>query len=168
MLDANDLSTMQAAIAGVLAGQQKAGKVFDPSTGNQDQFWYAVTTPAAGIAPAGVSILNIPISADADFYWNATTYQADNHASVTALTESTNPIPLVNILITDTGSNRQLMSQAVPLPTIAGDGKRPYRLLYPRRFRRTAAIQITLTNFDSALTLDVTVVFHGYKVYSNN
>lgn len=171
-----DLSLIQQAVAATIAAMRGGAqeKAFDPSTGtgfvkagNRDQFFNIVPFPAAGLAPAAVTNQILPISADADFYWNATSYQADNHGSVTALTESTNPIPLITVLVTDTGSSRQLMNAAVPVPSIAGDGKRPYRLLYPRLFRRTTSINFTFQNLDTALTLDLSLVLHGFKVYSN-
>lgn len=173
-LTQQDLQMIQSAVAGVArAASTPVERAFDPSTGtgtvkagNRDQFFYAISFPTAGVAPAASFTGTIAISADADFYCNALSYQAFNHASITALTESTNPIPAITVLITDTGSSRQLMNQAVPITTIAGDGKRPYRLIYPRLFRRTASINLTFTNNDTALTINLDFVLHGFKVYS--
>lgn len=179
MLSPSDLNLIQSAVAGVIQTMRPCPpgyvneKAFDPSTGagyvkagNRDAFWYACD--ATNVASAtGTSTQTINIAADADFYWIATSYQAFNHASLTALTESTNPIPNMTVLITDTGSSRQLMNEAVWIPTIAGDGKRPYRLLYPRLFQRTTSINFAFANLDSALALDIHFVLHGFKVYSN-
>lgn len=175
MLDQNDLNMLAATVQATIAAMRAGGggePAFTPSTGqgcveqgNRDQFFYPVGF--TNLAPAGVANVSLQISADSNFYCNAFTYQAWNHASVTALTEATNPIPSVTVLITDTGSSRQLMQGAVPITTIAGDGKRPYRLTRPRLFQRTTSINFQFTNIDSALTLDLTLVLHGFKVYSN-
>lgn len=138
-------------------------QVYDPRTNFRDQFFYAArVTGLSSVAPNGNSIINI--DADADFYMTAMTYQAD--IAVATLTEATNVIPLVTLLITDTGSGRSLSNIAVPISTLMGDGKNPYRLPYPRKFASNATIQLAYTAYVAAgTTYNITTVLHGYKQY---
>ena len=135
--------------------------IFDPRTDGSDYYWY-VTNISAGLAAAGVANTSIQIDNGTDFYWLATTYQADLAGA--ALTESGNIIPLVTVLINDTGSSRNLMNVAVPLPALAGDGKRPYRLIRPRLFRANSVINFTWTNYSAGTTYsDLYFTMHGYR-----
>lgn len=136
---------------------------FNPRVGNKDFFWYSARqTGLSSVAPTGTQLINI--DADADFYAVAMTYQAD--IAVAALTENTNVIPLVNLLITDTGSGKALSNNAIPIPAFMGDGKRPYRLIRPRVFAASSTIQLGFTSYVAAgTTYNITIVFHGYKVY---
>lgn len=135
--------------------------IFDPRSDGSDYYWY-VTNIAASIAAAGVSNSQIQIDAGTDFYWIASSYQIDTSGG--ALQESTNIIPLVTVLINDTGSARNLMNSAVPLPALAGDGKRPYRLVRPRIFRANSVVNFTWTNYSNATTYsDIYFTMHGYR-----
>jgi hypothetical protein len=137
--------------------------VFNPRVDNADVFWYgARVTGLSSTATTGTSIINI--DADSDFYCVALSYQADIAAA--ALTEQTNIIPLVNLLITDTGSGKSLSNVTLPMGTYMGDGKRPYRLPAPRVFLSNATIQLNYTSYVAAgTTYNITTVLHGYKVY---
>ena len=133
--------------------------IFDPRTDGSDYYWY-VTNVAALAAGAGTS--TIQIDAGTDFYWLATSYQADIAGA--ALTESGNIIPLVTVLINDTGTSRNLMNSAVPISVLAGDGKRPYRLVRPRLFRANSIINFTYNNYAAATTYaNLYLTFHGYR-----
>ena len=135
----------------------------DPRTSNWDEYEY-VTNFAAPVAAAGVAQTQILIDAGTDFFWTATSYQADIGGA--ALTESTNVIPLVTVLINDTGSARNLMSTPVPVGAIAGDGKRPYRKLRPRLFRGNSLIQFTWTNYSTGTTYsNIYFTLHGFRRY---
>lgn len=138
-------------------------QVFNPRESGSDYFWYANrVTGLSSVATTATGLINL--DSDSDFYCIALSYQAD--IAGTALTESTNLIPLVNLQITDTGSGKALMNTPVPLGALAGDGKRPYRLARPRVFLANATIQLGWTSFVAAgTTYNITMVLHGYKVY---
>lgn len=150
----------------IAAGQ--LGPVFNPrqntNQGVSDYFWYA-TTPAAisTVAPNAQSL--IQLDADSQFAWLATSYQANIAAA--ALTEATNVIPLVTVNIQDGGSGKYLSSAPLPLAAIAGDGKRPYRLIGPRIFQPSATVNFNWVNAVAAGTsYTITLVFHGVKLYN--
>jgi hypothetical protein len=137
--------------------------IFDPRTDGSDYYWYVVNNPTGTAFAAGVTVNgSIQIDNGTDFYWIATSYQADIAGG--ALTESGNLIPLVTMLINDTGTSRNLMNNAIPLPAIAGDGKRPYRLVRPRLFRANSVINFTFANYSAGTTYtDLYVTLHGYR-----
>jgi hypothetical protein len=136
---------------------------FNPRLGVKDFFFYGNrVTGLSSVAPTATGI--IQIDADADFYCVALTYQADIAGA--ALTEATNVIPLVNLLVTDSGSGKSFSNIALPIAAYLGDGKRPYRLIRPRVFGATSSIQLAYTAFVAAgTTYNITLVMHGYKRY---
>lgn len=138
----------------------------NPREAGFDYFFYAaLVTGLASTAVNGTSIINI--DADSDFLCTAFSYQAyTGGASPAALTESTNVIPLVTLQINDTGSGKSLMNIPVPLGSIAGDGKRPYRLPRPRVFQSNATVQLNWASYVAAgTTYGIHFVMHGIKQY---
>lgn len=136
--------------------------IFDPRTDGSDYYWYG-TNVVGGLAPAATGNSSIQIDAGTDFYWIGTTIQADITGA--ALEESTDIIPLVTVLINDTGTSRNLMNAPIPLGSICGDGKRPYRLVRPRLFRANSIINFTFTSYVAAGTTysNLYLTFHGYR-----
>lgn len=136
--------------------------VFAPQKGNVDYFIYPffVSSLAHGTAQ-NVSIL---ISADSDFYWNATTYQVD--ISTAAQTALSRVVPAATIQIVDQGSNRNLFNQAVPIASVCGFGNEPYRLVHPRLYTRATTISGNFVNYSGAEDYtNLYVLLHGFKVY---
>jgi len=145
------------------------GPVFNPQDntlgGRCDYFWYA-TTPGnlSTVTPNQQSI--IQVDADSQFALIALSYSANIAAA--ALTESANIIPLVTVQITDGGSGKNLSNAPLPLSAIAGDGKRPYRLIGPRIFQPSSTINFNWANAVAAgTTYTITLVLHGVKLYVN-
>jgi hypothetical protein len=143
-----------------------ANQVFNPRENGTDYFWYAhpPVSTLSSVAPTSTQVINL--DADSNFYCVALSYSASIADAI--LTEATNVIPLVRVLITDTGSGKALMNTPQPMASIMGDGKRPYRLVRPRVFLANATIQFAFTAFVAAATTysDLQVTLHGYKVYS--
>lgn len=145
-------------------GQANA-PTFNPKENGSDYFWYthAAISTLNSVAPNAVGIINF--DADSDFYCIALSYQAS--IADAALTEQTNVLPLVRVLLTDTASGKALMNTPIAMTALAGDGKRPYRLARPRVFLSNATLQIGYTSYVAAGTTysDLQLVLHGYKVY---
>jgi hypothetical protein len=141
------------------------GKNFlDPRLDAIDLTYYQTVVLALASGTSAPSQINI--DAGTDFYWVATTYQTDLAGA--AQLESTIVIPLVTVVITDTGSQRQLMNAAVPLPCIAGPGERPYRLILPRLFRANSIITFNWTNYSAATEYDnLYLILHGFRLPPN-
>lgn len=148
-------------------------EVFAPGTPNgwqmptdrkKDYFTYVASFTA--VANAAPQTFNITIDAGSDFYWTALNSFASLDGNTDPILESTYVMPKVNVLITDSGSNRQLMQLPTPIPTIAGTGQRPGFLIHPRLFQRNSNIQVQVVSFDANDTYDVLVLsFVGFKMY---
>lgn len=138
--------------------------VFAPQKGNTDYFIYPVYL--ASLAPADPATpVTVNISADSDFYWNATTYQVA--IANAAFLDGTRPIPNITVQIQDNGSNRNLFQVPVPMEGVAGRGEFPYRLVHPRLFTRSTTLTVTLDNYDAAATyVSIYFLMHGFKVYT--
>lgn len=158
------MSNMQPAMApGPAAAPRNnmtAPAIFDPRSDGSDYYWYITNVQALAAAATGNS--QIQIDAGTDFYWIATTIQADVAGG--ALTPSTDIIPLVTVLINDTGTSRNLMNAPVPIPSLAGNGKEPYRLVRPRLFRANSIVGFTFLNYSAGTTYaNLYFTMHGYR-----
>ncbi len=138
---------------------------FNPRETGKDYFWYGPQQGPATLSSVTPNVTqNVQIDADADFFWIATSYQVSIAGA--AIAESTNPIPLVLLQIADTGSGKFLSNTPIALGTIAGDGKRPYRLIRPRVFGANSTIQLNWTSYVAAgTTYTLYLTLHGYKRY---
>jgi hypothetical protein len=129
--------------------------------GPRDFYSYTQRAVLAGVAGTTTSLV-YQIEADSYFYLNALSYQADT--ALANVTDSTNVVPLVTIVIFDSGSGRQLMANPVPLNCIAGYNGSPFRLPKPRRFASTSQITVTFVNY-SAVAYNISLCLSGFKVY---
>lgn len=78
-------------------------------------------------------------------------------------------IPNITALLNDSGSGRNLMNAALPLPMIASpDGNHtPAEFPWPKIFTRNSTISLTLTNYDAAVaTNNIRVALYGRKIFS--
>lgn len=125
--------------------------------------FYVHQASFAGLAAAAQATTEIKIEADSDFYVYKLVYFADLAAA--AQTDSTRVIPLVNVLVTDGGSDRQLMRQPVPVPSIFGTGEIPFILPSPHVFRASSTLSVAVTNFSAAQTYNLVLSFVGFKKF---
>jgi hypothetical protein len=132
-----------------------------PNYGAFDFFIYEVDF--ASIAPAGSSTQSFTVQQEADFLLTKITMTPDIAAA--AYVNAAVPVPLVTIMINDTGSGRNLMSSAVPLPSIFGNGGLPFILPRQRLFVASSVVNITLTNYDAATTYNIRLAFIGEKAF---
>lgn len=127
----------------------------------RDFFVYGVNFLALA---AGASATNsINIQADSDFVAQKLAYRADVAAA--GQTYSTRVIPLCAVIITDTGSGRQLMNQAINLTDFFGTGESPFILPQPKVFRANSLISVTVANYDAAQTYNLRLSFIGVKSF---
>ena len=132
-----------------------------PQYGAYDFFVYEVDF--AALAAGGSATSSFTIQQEADFLLTKVTMVTDLAAA--AQTESARVIPLVTLLINDTGSGRNLMSSAVPLPNLFGTGGLPFILPRQRLFVASSVVNITLTNFSAATTYNIKLSFIGEKAF---
>lgn len=129
---------------------------------SQDFFVYEVDFSA--LAPAASQTSSFTVQQEADFLLTKINMTPDIAAA--AYTDSTRPVPLVTITINDTGSGRNLMSSAVPLPALFGSGGLPFILPRQRLFVASSVVNITLTNYDAATTYNIRLSFIGEKAFA--
>jgi len=136
----------------------------NPQSDGSDTCWYATNVKAlSSVAPSLQSLLQI--DRGVDFYWYATSLQADvTTAGDNSQTESTLVIPLVTVLIQDAASGRNLENLSFPVTSLAGDGERPYGLILPRIIRGATALSFFWTSKVAAGTTynNLFLVLHGF------
>lgn len=121
---------------------------------------------ANSLAAGAQGLFNVQIDAAAPFMIVSQTYDA-NTANA-ARTMSSFVVPNIRVLLTDTGSNRQLMDVAVAVEAIFGTGQFPYVLPVPKLMMANSQLQVTATNHDAAAGYNLSLYFHGYKIYKLN
>lgn len=135
---------------------------------------YIYESQALALAASGTVTDNVQIEADSSFILQKLTYHAPAPAATAlaanalGLVTAQSIIPNVAIVITDTGSGRQLMSQPIPIPSLFGTGALPFILPNPRLFMRNSTIQIAYTNLDATNAYSVRLALIGYKVYATS
>ena len=118
----------------------------------------------ASLAPGASTTISIPVQADSMFTIVKTSYSVDIASA--SFTDSTRPIPLINVSITDTGSGSNLQLNPVPLACLAGVAGLPLVWPVPREFKGSSTIQITFTNFSAATTYtNIFLALIGFKTY---
>lgn len=127
----------------------------------KDFFIYEADT--SSLAAGANSTTNVAVQADSDFVLQKIGYAAD--VAGAAQTDSSRVIPLVTVVITDTGSGRQLMSAAVPISTFIGDGRLPFILPQPKLFSARTIISIAFANFSAATTYNIRLSLIGMKIF---
>lgn len=136
----------------------------------RDPFIYSTPAPII-IAPGAAVVSNITVEADADFQIMKTCYTAQDNATLgagSAQTDSTRIIPLCSIQIRDTGSGRDMFSQAVSLTSIFGTGQLPYIWNQPKILAARSIMQLTVTSLVAAggLTYRLYLDFIGVKMFN--
>jgi len=132
-----------------------------PPYGAYDFFVYEVDFLA--LANGASSTNSFTIQQEADFLLSKLCLTADIAAA--AQTQSSAVVPLCTININDTGSGRNLMSAAVPLPALFGAGNLPFILPRQRLFVASSVVNVTLNNFSAASTYNVRLSFIGEKAF---
>lgn len=125
----------------------------------KDFFTYQVNF--AAVLAGSSQTQTFTIQADADFLLTKQAFFAT--LGNVAFTDSSRPIPNINVTIQDTGSGRNLMNTAVPIASIFGTGQLPFILPRQRIFLANATVNVTITNFDVADDYDVYLSFIGEK-----
>lgn len=122
------------------------------------------TAGAANNIAVGATVnLNVQIDAGSPFLIISQSYY--NNTLNAAETVSTLDIPNIVILLTDSGTNRQLMDVATPVNCIFGNGQFPYVLPEPKLMQANSILQVQATNRDAAVGYNLYLAFNGYKLY---
>lgn len=125
--------------------------------------FFVYTVGPLSVASGATATGSIQIQADATFLWEQLTYYAT--IANAAFTRDATPIPSVTVQIVDTASGKQLFSNPVAIPSIAGTGELPYPLTQPRYFRPSSQVSVVIANFDAAVAYNIRLNFIGAKIY---
>lgn len=106
------------------------------------------------------------VDSSAPFMLVSQNYQSDI-AGATSTMGTTN-VPNASVQIQDQSSNRNWQAQAVPIPSIFGNGQRPYFLPQPRLIPANTTITVSVTSFEAAVTPTVRLSFIGFRYYTSN
>lgn len=139
--------------------------IADLNNNNQAMpFWYTVPVVASLAASASASA-NIQFDADSRFFWLGTSYFVDLAAA--PITDSTRPIPLITVSLTDTGAGRNFNSALLPIDAIASyKASDMYELSMPRLFSPNATLRVSYNNYSAAtIYTNLYMVFHGIKLF---
>lgn len=149
-------------------------QTFDPTgttpnvPANKPMDWFSYPVSFSGMTLNTPSSQTLQIDASSDFYLTALTQRTYLAASTTAATANTSIIPGAIFLITDAGSSRQLSQNPVDLSQVTGNGPWPYRLMYPRLFKRNSAILLQVTPYDASFSTawdTIRITLHGFRIY---
>ena len=127
----------------------------------KDFFIYGIDFPS--IVAGATATDNIQIQADADFEIQKLTQTSDIAGA--AQTVSTQVVPLITVLIVDSGSGRQLMNVAVAVGSLFGDGRIPFILPTPRIIAARSNITFTMVNFSASTTYRIRLSLIGTKLF---
>lgn len=145
--------------------QRISNQINAPGVDSQDYIteFYIYSVEFTGLLTDTSATGSINIQADSDFILQKLTAFSD--IAEADQTANTRVIPLVSALITDTGSSRQLMDRAIPIPNMFGTAEIPFILPAPRNFRANSVITVQLSNFNAATTYNIKLAFIGHKIY---
>lgn len=168
-LTQDDITAVMRAIAGKLGepiGQVKKNYWLDPFT-----FTTNFVTPNQ-LTASGTVTLNFIVQNDSAFAICKTTFIVTdtNNAAVANLQPfgSGGASSLVPILVTmtDSGSGRSLMDNAVPIDSLFGTAQRPRIWPIPKILDPNSTFATTLQNLE-ATARHVRLAYHGYKIFGN-
>lgn len=125
----------------------------------QTLFTYPV--PAVVLAAAGSGSSTVRIESMTDFLWFKSSYQAEIDPAA-ALTDSTRIIPLVDVQIQASGSDRNLAQAPTPIPNWFGTGEIPFVLPAPMVLLAGSEVTFNFTSRDPRI-LRISLSLLGLK-----
>ena len=131
----------------------------------EEYFIYQLDFPAGMPINPRLQILFLQLEADADFLLQKFAYQADI-VPFGFETLGSQDMPLVNVLIIDTASGRQMSNVPVPITAYMGDGRLPYILPTPKLYPARARLRIETENFGVQAFSFFRIEFQGKKIFT--
>ena len=129
----------------------------------KDFFTYETFVPDNTTLTGGGSTQStFNIDGDSDFFWLKFAASAQDDSSVLV------PVPLVDIIVTDTTSGRDLMNGQVPLGSISGTGQLPFILPVERFMAAKSTIKVQYFNVGTVTLNRLRLAFIGIKAFKSN
>jgi len=137
---------------------------------DEDPYWFGIQSTngagfvnlAAAVGAQGAAVINV--SQEADFV--ATRVLAISVVTATGVIMPPQTVigPSYSLVITDGGSDRQLMNVPIHNEVVEGTGQRSTPLTKNRLFRRNSSINFALVNLQ-AIATQTWIALMGYKIY---
>lgn len=129
----------------------------------KDFFTYETFIPESGsLAGGGSTQSTFNIDGDSDFFWLKFAVSAQDDSAVLVA------VPLVDIIVTDTTSGRDLMNGQVPIGSIAGTGQLPFILPVERFMSAKSTIKVQYFNVGTVTLSRLRLAFIGIKAFKSN
>lgn len=126
--------------------------------------FFTYVFPVTSIANSTSSTVTKQLDTDAAFEWIKSEFFADISGAVQ--TSSSQVLPLVTVQFTDGATNRNMFSEAVPIPTVAGPTGLPFIMPESKIFAPGATIVAQFANYSSATTYaNLYFLMLGRKLY---
>lgn len=107
----------------------------------------------------------LQIEAESDFLIQKLAYQI-NIFNIGSETLGSQDVPLITVLITDTGSGRQMTNVPTPMTAYFGDGRLPYILPTPKLYTKATRLRVELFNFGNQAYTFLELSFQGKKIFT--
>lgn len=147
-----------------MSNKQQLWKMIKEGSDRIEMDFYSYSFYLASLANGVSGTDTINIQANSAFVVVKSTVFADIAGA--AQTEATRVIPLLTVSITDSGSGRNLQNAAVPIASIAGDGKLPFVWPRQRLFEPSSAVSAVFTNYSNATTYaNIYLTLIGFQVF---
>lgn len=132
-----------------------------------DAYWYG--TPLRVVAALTADTFSIPVQQNAEFVAESLTGILADGSSGQIEPDALDGAfsSFGTLMITDTGSSRQMMDRALYWHNIVGTAMRPHYLSAPKHFAPNGTIQVTFTNLMNAVVW-WQLVLSGVKIYGAN
>lgn len=114
------------------------------------QTFFTYLVPPITLAAAGSGSSTLRIESATDFVWFKGAYQAEI-VPAAVLTDSTRIIPLVDVQMQVSGSDRNLASAPTPVPNWFGTGEIPFVLPAPMILLANSEITFNFTSRDTRI-----------------
>ena len=147
---------------GLAMGQARKTPAMSPGRKFTEDF-FTYQFAIASLAAATTATASITIQADSDFDWIMTTSSANIDGGSTPWSDAI--IIPITVIITDSGSGRQLMSAGIPIAGLAGTGKQPFILPIRRRFKALSSVTGVFTNYSASQYDNIFLNLIGRKIF---
>ena len=149
----------------LLSDMAARGMVGAPPDAAVDPYWYS--TPLRDLGAAAVDAFSVPIQENAVFILcGLSGILMDDPIVAPGPLVDGNFTAAASLLLTDTGSARQLMDRPLWWHSVVGTAQRPHWLPTPKPFAQNATIQVQVTELVPAGNASLyQLVFIGVKVY---
>jgi len=138
------------------------------TTQNEPYTYNAIFTTATNNAVpiGGQATFSIRINAQRPFKFMAGCMKLASGLNWNTLeADATRRISPITVLLTDSGSGRQMMDTPVPIDSLFGTGQEPFYWPEPKIMYANSVLQVQVTNLDTVNTFQLILSFIGAEMY---